>query len=163
MRVLGIDQSLSSTGFVVLEDSNLLYVERFGTQKEDGQYSRIYDVCVRCSEIANKFKVDFAALEGISFSSLGNATRDLAGLHYAIYIELHFKHKYGVYVVAPNRLKKFATGKGNCAKEFMYEHLPKVIKEEFVNRDYKKSKGLYDVTDAYWIARYLEETIKEEA
>lgn len=86
----------------------------------------------------------------------GNATRDLAGLQFSIITKINFILKRDITIVAPPTLKKSATGTGKASKEEMIDALPKDILEVFTKeKNWKKSRGLTDVTDAYFLARYL--------
>jgi len=105
-------------------------------------------------------KVDLVAIEGLAFGMRGDATRDLAGLQYAIVNKLRFEGGFRVEIIAPNAVKKFATGDGRAKKEVLYEALPKSTQEVFLGIGVKKTTGLYDLTDAYWIAMAIEEKQK---
>ncbi len=86
----------------------------------------------------------------------GNATRDLAGLQFSIINKIKFILEKDITIVAPPTLKKSATGSGKASKEEMIEALPKEVLELFTkDKNWKKSRGLTDVTDAYFLARYL--------
>jgi hypothetical protein len=37
----------------------------------------------------------------------------------------------------------------------MYDNLPISVKSMFIDSGLKKTKGLYDVTDAYYLAKFL--------
>jgi len=56
-------------------------------------------------------------------------------------------------IVPPTTLKKFATGNGNAKKEAMFDALPSETKQVFEEKTLK-SKGRFDVTDAYWLSKY---------
>ena len=52
----------------------------------------------------------------------------------------------------PNTVKKVATGKGKADKQELYEALPLKPQALFSEKmGLKKTTGLYDLTDAYWI------------
>jgi N-acetyl-gamma-glutamylphosphate reductase len=58
-------------------------------------------------------------------------------------------------IPSPNEIKKFATTKGNATKDVMVAALPKDVAKLFAGKNLKKTTGLTDVTDAYWIAELL--------
>lgn len=153
MRILGIDQSYNSCGVIILEGEQLVHAERFVSNKDTDIYQRAWDIANKVSEVAVKFNVDFVAIEGLAFSKFGDATRDLAGLQFVIITTLRFINNYEVIVISPNAVKKVATGAGNASKDMMVDALPNEIKAHFDTMKLKKTTGLYDLTDAYFIAR----------
>lgn len=113
--------------------------------------------CTRLSEN----HVMHVCLEGLGFGSTGDAARSLAGLQFMLIDGFYdaFADDYMIKfadptlrVATPTTVKKFATGKGNASKEEIFDALPDRIKEEFSK--IPKSKGRYDLADAYWLSRY---------
>jgi Holliday junction resolvasome RuvABC endonuclease subunit len=69
--------------------------------------------------------------------------------------QLRYRFGFDVIVIPPpNELKKYATGKGNADKELMHSSLPEDIRKRLEEKNYRKTTGLYDIADAYWLARY---------
>ena len=164
MLVLGIDQSYKSTGIVLLEDETIVDVLTFAanTIKIEKKVEVEIDRFDQADEIANfigdyllKHLPEAIGVEGLAHGGLGSMTRDLAGLQFTIINHLRTLNFRRLELVPPTSVKKFATGKGNSKKELLYEHLPDSTKLLFDEKGFKKSKGRYDVTDAYWIARFL--------
>lgn len=153
MAILAIDQSYTSSGIVVLEGNKILYAERFVSNTELDIYERAWEVADRSIAVAKKFKVEYIAVEGLAFSKFGDATRDLAGLQYTMVTRLRFVEGYDVIIVPPNTVKKVATGKGNAKKEELMESLPKRVRAKFDKLGVKKTTGLLDLTDAFWIGK----------
>ena len=153
MNVLGVDQSLTSTGAVVVNDGCLVYYEIISTDKSQGDdISRCEFVSKRLFELVNYYNVEKVNLEGLAFGACGDATRKLGGLQFLIisYIR-NLTDINDVNVIAPTSMKKFAChGKAN--KEELFENLPSDVYCCF--NEYSKSKGRFDLTDAYWLACY---------
>lgn len=153
MNILGIDQSYTSTGIVVInEKHSLIHSEILSSNKEKDVFNRAWDISNYLNSVANKFNPQYIGLEGLAFGMQGNATRDLAGLQFAIIICLQIINKWDVSIIAPNTVKKTATGKGNSKKDKMLEFLPKDIHKKFLDLGVKKTTGLLDLNDAYWVA-----------
>jgi len=153
-RILGIDQSYTSTGCVILEDNNFIYAQKIssddGLDKPDRAWQIAHDILF----LAHRCNVQYIALEGLAFGMRGNATRDLAGLQFIIISVLRHEGKYdNIQIVSPLTAKKLATGNGKADKNLMISYLPKNIVDEFKKLGVKKSTGLKDLADAYWIAR----------
>lgn len=162
---IGIDQSYTSSGIVILDSNQaIIHDERICSSTDDDIFARAWFVADSISATINKFKPKCVGIEGLAFSKFGNATRDLAGLQFTIIHRLRYTHSFAeLVIVTPNELKKYATTKGNADKKEMFRCLPKDVSERF-EANYKKTKGLFDITDAYWIARYtLEKDIKKNS
>lgn len=160
MITIGIDQSFASTGYVVLEDDDIIKYGIITSNKNDNMYDRAFAVATELAKLCEKYKVDKVVIEGIPFMSKSNVTRDLAGLQYVIVTSL-WRYELGdtLHIIPPTALKKFATGtgkhpkvKGKNQKEPMFDALPDEAKA-VVGR-VPKSKGRYDVCDAYWLAKF---------
>jgi crossover junction endodeoxyribonuclease RuvC len=156
MIVLGIDQSLTSTGWCLLLDGEAVEYGIITSDKNKSNYLRAMDVANEISDLLFKEKLDIVVIEGLPFMSRSNVTRDLAGLQFLVYDRLFdYFEEEDIVVVPPTSLKKFATGSGKASKEEMFEALSQTEKAKFGKTP--KSKGRYDITDAYWLARYGEE------
>lgn len=157
MRVLSIDQSYTCSGIVVLNDGDMEHCEVFKTKKpEDAKdmkqtYHRAFLVSERIVKLAEEYKPDLISIEGLAFGMRGNATRDLAGLQFVIVVELIERYEYDVEVLSPLTVKKFATGSGKAKKIEMIEKLPESILKKFLDLGVKKTTGLGDLADAFWI------------
>lgn len=151
MNIIAIDQSYTSSGIVVLNDEEIVYAEKFVSNKQLDMFERAWNVADRIIEVAREYNADLVGIEGLAFSKIGDATRDLAGLQYTIVTRLRFVEGFDVYIIPPNTVKKVATGKGNAKKEVLLEFLPKKARKMFDDLGVKKTTGLLDLTDAYWI------------
>lgn len=157
MRILSIDQSYTCSGIVVLNDGHMEHCEVFKTKKPDDAkdmkqtYHRAFLVSERIAKLAKDYNPDLISIEGLAFGMRGNATRDLAGLQFVIVVELIERLKYDVEVLSPLTVKKFATGSGKAKKIEMIEALPENIHKKFLDLGVKKTTGLGDLADAYFI------------
>lgn len=157
MYYIGIDQSYTSTGFVVLDKKKkMIDCKTFSTPKTDDIFKRAWDMSEMIIKEITKYPDSELAIEGLAFSMSGNATRDLAGLQFTIITKLKFILNKEIEIVTPPALKKSATDNGKASKELMIQSLPKKIHDHFtIDKNWKKSRGLTDVTDAYFLACYL--------
>lgn len=161
MRYIAIDQSFTNTGIVVFDDSEITYAEVFSSTKEFNIFKRSVQIAAHVSKIVKQYNPEFIAIEGLAFGMRGSATRDLAGLQFIIVAWLQEIKKYEFKILSPKSVKKFATDKGNASKVEMFEALPQKTKNFLVeNKGFKKTKGLYDVVDAYWIGLAAYNTTK---
>ena len=155
MICCGIDQSTTSTGLFI--DKPVPYYQIIGTSKDADDH---LDVFTRCAAISDEINTALGIhrpthvnIEGLGFGAVGNATRNLAILQGVIVCGIMRMHPDIIIdIIAPTALKKFATGDGKASKEGMYTALPEEIKRLFSG--VKKSKGLSDVTDAYFLSKY---------
>jgi len=163
MIVLGIDQSYNSSGIVVLNnDSNVVHCECFKSNKDFNRFGQAYEISLHIANAVDKYKPDLVAIEGLAFGMRGNVTRDLGGLQFVIVSHLQEVKKYDVNIIAPLTVKKFATGSGRAKKNEMIESLPDNVREKFLSLGVKKTTGLSDLADAYWIAKITLMKNKEE-
>lgn len=121
MRYMSCDQSITHAAYCIWEDGEVIHrgVIRTGDvnakQKKKGVVylptivERIHLVCKTLWEEYSKFACEHYVMESLSFSSTGNATRDLAGLFYCIELTFFLK---GVLIntVTPTAAKSFARG-----------------------------------------------------
>ena len=157
MVYIGIDQSYTSTGYCVIDQD----VIDFGTIKTDPSdliYRRAGNSADNIIELINRYPDSKVSLEGLAFGIRGSATRDLAGLQFVI-IDRIYNHTHidDVQIITPKTIKKFATGSGGgtkkkVTKKDMFDSLPEDIQALFKTK-YKTTNGLYDITDAYYLAR----------
>jgi len=156
MLYVGIDQSYTSTGLVIINsDSELVDYIIIHSLKSDDIYQRAWNISEKIIEYLSDYDFEGIAVEGLAFGMIGNATRDLAGLQFLIVSKLKNILFKSVGIVSPTTLKKFATGNGRAKKPHMIEALPFMIREEFKDDGIKKTKGLSDVADAYWLAKTM--------
>lgn len=155
--VIGIDQSYTSTGVCVMNsDKQVLELFTIKTPASVGDiFARANAIADQVAQLVSKYMPIGIGLEGLAFAMTGDATRDLAGLQHTIVNKLRYSHNYDKIVIpTPNTVKKIATGKGNSKKEALHEALPEEIRKRIEASNYRKTTGMYDVTDAYWIAIY---------
>lgn len=154
MKVLGIDQSYTGSGFCVVDEQG--NVVDFGTFKTDTQldvYGRAMEVTDFIINKISEHCIMRLNIEGLAFGIRGSATRDLAGLLFVIITHVR-RNTTNVEckVIPPTTLKKFATGSGKADKAAMIAAVPDSILSQFKSIGYKKTTGLADVCDAYWLS-----------
>jgi Holliday junction resolvasome RuvABC endonuclease subunit len=150
---MGVDQSFTSTGICILdEELNLVFHTKCSTDKVDGIFDRAIQMSQMVHDLVEKWQpVDFT-IEGLAMNSMSSSSKDLAGLQFCMITDImvSFPH-IPVKIFTPGQVKKAATTKvRGVKKEAMFEALPENIKEE-IGDNYLKTKGRYDVTDAYWL------------
>lgn len=154
MLCMGIDQSFTSSGVVVKDTDSVLYHTVIRSDKEQDTITRAEFIADRIKMICENLQPDKIVIEGVAFMATGNVTRDLGGLQFIIISRLRKAiESHRIHIVAPTSLKKLATGTGRATKSDMYDALPKATKDE-ITVFYKKTKGRFDVVDAYWLATY---------
>lgn len=155
-RVLGIDQSMSSTGIVIFEDKSLIHHEILRTSKNDKNpldlFIRVNEISGGIKNICIEYSVDSVVIEGLGFGAVGNATRNLAGLQFCIVTTLVGHLNIEPIIIAPTSLKKQATGNGKASKDDMVEAVKGVDQAFYdVLVSTPKTKGRYDLADAFFL------------
>lgn len=157
MRILSIDQSYTSSGIIVFENGDIIHAERYTTDKKLDVYIRANMVAEHVLKLVTQFNCSIVGIEGLAFGMRGSATRDLAGLQFAIIIELSVKNNYKVDIIPPLTVKKFATGNGRAKKDDLLQVTPDPIVDMFKDDlNVKKTTGLMDMVDAYWIGKVVD-------
>ena len=150
---IGIDQSYTSTGVVIIDnDGNLNDFMIIKSDPSKSIYNRAIDITDTITKLVKDTVPQLVAIEGLAFGKFGNATRDLAGLQFMIVASL-IRHNNQYMIVTPNSLKKTALGIGRGSKADIIASLPESVKQTMITKGYKKTKGLADLADAYWLAR----------
>ena len=149
--IVGIDQSFTSTAVVATSAKGIVAHSVISSNKTDDIYTRAAHIAREVMLFVGAHKPSKVIIEGLAFGSTGDSTRNLAGLQMLIICQLR-SNGYTVQIVPPTTLKKFATGKGNASKQDMHTALPDV--ESKILSVHKKTKGLYDICDAYWLSTY---------
>lgn len=159
--IFAIDQSIASSAVVIIEVStgDVVDFDVIKTTKDFplGLFGRVQAILtgmhdVRISAEDSDEVVWYYCREGLGFGvSKSNASRDLAYLVGAI--ENAFETPFQE--VPPTTLKKFATGSGKADKGQMIEALPQYYRVKFEQAGYKKTTGLADLADAYFIGKYF--------
>lgn len=155
--IIGIDQSYTSTGVCVINsDKQVLELFTITASTSIGDtFARSNYIADEICKLVTKHSPVGVGMEGLAYAMTGDATRDLAGLLFVVVNKLRYVHNYdNIITIPPNTLKKLATGKGNAKKELLYIALPEDVKKLIEANNYRKTTGMYDVTDAYWIAIY---------
>lgn len=152
---MGVDQSLNGTAVCIIDGGNLIDFCVIRSDKTKTVFERTLSVALRISELYASHTPDIIQIEGLAFAMRGDATRDLAGLLFTVINVLALQHPEAKHMlIPPTSLKKFATGSGKAKKEDMIASLPVDVKQRFMDAKYKKTTGLADLADAYWLAHY---------
>jgi len=149
MRILGIDQSLTSSGLVVLDAGAIDLVETLKPGKVRG-FQRVQMILDRAEALA--LDCDAVAMEGPAMHAQGRALTGLFGL-YGCLTQRLWQVGREPWIVSPTARARYATGKGNAGKDLV---LASVI------RRYDDERILgNDVADALVIAALIARRLGE--
>ena len=152
--ILGIDQSYTSSGYCLIADTGAVLA--FGQLKSDktlDTYTRALNVALSICQLIELHTPSQVNIEGLAFGIRGDATRDLAGLLFTIINVIKLQHpSINVEIFAPTSIKKLATGSGKADKSAMINALPDDFRKSVLDKGFKKTTGLADIADSYWIA-----------
>ena len=153
MKILAIDQSYTNSGIVVLDENEIKHASLFKSTAAMDKPGRAWQIATHIGTLVEKYQPDIVAMEGLAFGMRGDATRDLAGLQFVLACILRHEHQKEVMIVSPKTAKVVATGSGSADKMEMVGRLPKYARDLFEGMNAKKTTGLTDLSDAYWIAK----------
>lgn len=108
MKVLGLDLSLTSTGFSHDGKTGTISSKANATE-------RLYDLKKQLEDLLRQITPDLVAIEGYSFgsrNSQAHSTGEWGGIVRLTLWEL----AYGFVIIPPTSRAKFATGRGNASK-----------------------------------------------
>jgi crossover junction endodeoxyribonuclease RuvC len=143
-KFCGIDQSLTSTGVVVIQNDKVLresvysFPERPNYQHLNDMASVFYDIW------ENEYEA--YGFEGYSFASKGNTLTRLVELGTMIRLTANNSMQGPNFIFAPQNLKKFVAGKTFKKDEMRLE----------VYKRWGYENKSNDLVDAYAIARYTQ-------
>ena len=138
MRILGLDLSLTSTGYVLLDDQVLEDVVWHGCvgskDLRDVERLQMFDTWIR--DAMRPRVVDHVAIEGYSYGSPAGQTRafGLGELGGVIKLAVH-EAGIPMHVIAANTWKKQLCGKGGLKKDQVRLELFKRFGVEFASQD----------------------------
>ena len=153
--VIGIDQSLTGTGIVVLDSKKSMIFKKLIVTKPkdfDQEIERLIHIREEIKKINKSFNIKLSVLEGFGFGARGDAIFQLAGLGYLIR-EYFYTENIPLKIVPPTTLKKFITGRGNCGKDLILLNVYKKWGVEFTDDN---------LADAYGLAMYGLENFSKE-
>lgn len=149
--VIGIDQSYKNCAYVVLDTLELISFGMVRPPSDFDVYDKAKYVADGLVDVINTHAPSHVFVEGLAFGMTGNVTRDLAGLLFVLVTTMRSVIK-NIQLLPPTMVKKHATGDGKAKKVDMINALPTNVYDSFVAAGYKKTTGLADLADAYWIA-----------
>jgi len=121
-------------------------------EQEYSPEERIFALNEAIQAVVTEYNCEFVFLEGLSLNSNSRTMRDLAGLYYVLKSSF-FGNGVPCYHIPPKSVKAFALN-GNAKKEEMFEVIPEEDKEKLIETKAKKTTGLYDLSDAYFIGKF---------
>lgn len=156
---VGIDQSFTGCGTVVLNGNGELLEFSLTKTKKD-QYPDVFTRALAITDnvigFLEKYPTAMVAMEGLAYGSIGNATRDLAGLQFVLITNIRTRLNKQEVLFTPTTVKAKAVGRSKkVTKGDMIDATNSVVLDEFKAAGFKKTTGLADLVDAYWIARLL--------
>lgn len=152
MKFTGLDFAYANNGIVQLdENATIIRQEVITTNARNTDEERLIKLRDHIKEIVSPN--DIVYIEGLSYSSQGQAKAQMGAVHYVIRIFL-VENGINYKVIEPTVLKKFVTGKGQCKKDLILLNVFKKWGVEFDNSD---------LADAYGLARMALEDYKNES
>ena len=155
MILMSIDQSLSCSGIHVWEGTEHKAFYLVKTPTKDEVILRIREIMIQLSALIVTHKVSMVVIESLPFGLNSSSVRPLAGLYYCIQnlcIEKGIKFRESNVTA----VKKLATGSGKAKKEDMIAALLSdnpTLHQQILDRGIKKTTGLADLADGYFIGK----------
>lgn len=156
MVMMSVDQSLSCSGVMVWNDDKVVQATTIKTPAKMEVILRIADVIDSLEDLIAEYKVSHVVIESLPYGLNSTSVRPLAGLYYFIQnmcleLDLIFEE------ANVTAVKKFATGSGKAKKPEMiaaFEDEQPLLFADVVKAGAKKTTGLADLADSYFIGAY---------
>lgn len=164
MIIIGLDLSLSSTGYNIIDGEGKIIT--YGTictdAKKNNEYERIFIIANRCRDLIREYGVDYVICENSFFGGNARTSITLARLLGAVaYITI--EEEKTLDLITPSASRKMLLGSGKSTKEDVAEYIRKEILDlgEYSNKAIK-SKGIEKTSDIYdslcvsfaWLKKY---------
>lgn len=168
--LLGIDQSLTSTGTTIFDGRDYIF-ELIQTEKNRKTKCPTIDYTRRLMELKKAISlliesnnISYMAMEGMSFGSRGSTVFDLGGLSHMIR-EVFLLNEVKFVVIPPKTLKKYWTGSGNANKEEMIEEATNRKIDIPIMKNYGTKKLPYmryddNIVDSLALVRFLDDYLE---
>lgn len=148
---LSLDQSLSSSGFIVWSQEGS--IEKFGALKKpktlDDPVHQLKWVIANIESLLKENKITLVVMEGLPFGMQSASVRVLAALFFMVLIVCDTLN-IEVVVIPPTEVKK-AAGSGKFKKHEVIQALPEEFTSKVLAAGYKKTTGLSDIADAFFL------------
>ena len=146
MNIIGLDLSLSSTGYSIIDyKGNVLTYGLINTLTKDDDSIRIYKIANKIKELIKEHNVNVAVLENSFFGKNPNTGLKLARLCGAVFyvcVECGVK----VEMLAPTTTRKILLGDGKAKKD----KVATFIRENHIDvGEYSDKKGKGKTSDLY--------------
>ena len=156
MRLLSIDQSLNSTGVVIWYDGNAAAWSILRPETTAEAILKIRWVVKEIGLLIHQHGVEGIVVESLPFGMNSTSVRPLAALYYFIH-NLCVEKGIPFYDANITSVKKYATGSGKAKKQDMitaFEVDNPALFDHIKKANIKKTTGLADLADAYFIGKY---------
>lgn len=141
MNIMGISQSYTSTGVVVMNsDMEVIYYQSITTNKRFDIYQRAYHTAEIIISIAHQYKIDRFVIESCPASQ-----KELVGLQFTIINMMRNEgfQTYNIHETIPIKNRNLT----------LLNTLNEDTRTKFKST-HSVSKGLFDITSAYWLTNY---------
>jgi len=127
MNIMGIDQSLGTTGIAIINDEHsFVCTETIKTDKVDSDLARCMDITNRVLRLCEIYKIKKVAFEGYAFTVRGNYSYRAGELGGILKYRLNEKMIEFKQVAIMAHKKKF-TGSGKAKKEDIIFYAKKIF------------------------------------
>lgn len=135
--VVGLDLSLTSTGFALIEANGYIHVDTVRSKGSTGdslrqRHARLHDLAARIVDQVPT--VSHVAVETPAYGGTSGSHHDRSGLWWLVIDKLHQRGSRRIIEIPPTSAKKYATGKGSASKAEVLTHVIRRYSEvEFDN------------------------------
>jgi crossover junction endodeoxyribonuclease RuvC len=157
-RVMGLDPSISSTGWAVKIDEDIVDLGRITTTNKSEEDERIFQIAVQILQKAREHKIDAVIMESQFVYRNAKTALQLSRLRGGIVVLLKMAN-ISVKYISPSEIKQAVTGNGKAEKEDVAATLLVIYKDNekvqnigpFSDKSNKqKTSDIYDAVAAVY-------------
>lgn len=168
--LLGLDASISCTGYAVMnDDGSLVEFDKITTKSKEEEDDRIYKISIKVKELIEKYDVKVVVLEAQFLGRNARTTMQLSRLRGSIIFVCKFLNVELIHLHPSTiRMNLIGHGGGSASKE----EVANFIREYYIDNEYVQNLGEFndrqckaknsDIYDAISIVlSYIQKLIRE--
>jgi len=166
MKILGLDASLSSTGYSIFEDEELKGYGLIKTKKTDE--NRFFKIYSEIKHIIKENNIKCIIMEDGYIGMNRQHSMEITKVRGIIQL-IGEMENITTFVLSPMSIKKYIAGKGNAKKEDVYNTLCRIFENNLIfnsigpysdieRKNIKKTSDIYDAISIALCYRYINVT-----
>lgn len=165
-KILSLDLSLSSTGFAILNDDEVVYCGKIRTKPSDFNKSdekRMHYIANTLKKLAEEYDISYLAIENTYTGINPKTSTSLARLcGFVCQALMSYKKTIVIGIYMPSTIRKGVIGVGNATKERVANYIRENYIDigEYSDKQTKEIEKTSDIYDAIVTGLYMYKKMK---